>query len=521
MVLWKISSAIKWSKQVIQSTVFYAILILWQLPGLVLAYWTGPERPNRSLALDLFIRFFRATSKNPRMNVHRARGFFQMLHRLGEKRVKKLMANYVVEEVSWMSSLPNVESQCFHCSEHVHHRECSHQLGARSFLSENDNFAPLQCEKDHTEENREPHFESTEELDSIAFPCHYHGTGLNANDHSRIWSTSADWIYPRYDQYDTDRIILFLHGGAYMFSSKKAYHRNVVPLVQLLQRRVFLLEYRLSPENPFPAALYDAVSAYLYLVQHCGIHPQCITFMGDSAGGNLAASTLNFLRDHQLSLPGSVVLLSPWTDLAHELPSYTDNAQYDYISLCSDHPELNPVALFMGASDYSSFVSSCSYISPFLGYLDSAILHISDSPEMTLSDIQTAASCLPPIYICTGQDEILLDENILFAVLAAKAGARVVHDIFEHQVHVFPFISPNSIDTARCLGRIAEFLLEIDSHSDTENQNDVGAVSCFLWKNGVRVRGKLDIWTQRWNLIQTVKPYITWKPLLVHGEPSQ
>jgi len=111
-----------------------------------------------------------------------------------------------------------------------------------------------------------------------------------------------------------ERVILYLHGGAFVFGSVASYRRRVLRVAHRCHAEVFLPEYRQAPEHPFPAALDDAVAAWLLIRQLRPGAPAHI--VGDSAGGGLALSLLLRLRDASLPLPAGAVLLSPWTDLS-------------------------------------------------------------------------------------------------------------------------------------------------------------------------------------------------------------
>jgi acetyl esterase/lipase len=125
-----------------------------------------------------------------------------------------------------------------------------------------------------------------------------------------------------------DRCVLDLHGGGYAIGSAALY-RDFTWRIGRAAPRLRLVDYRLAPEHPFPAALDDAFSAYRWLADQ--YDPRRIAFVGDSAGGGLALAVLLKLRDEGHTLPAAAVVLSPWTDLALTGPSLHSNATADSV----------------------------------------------------------------------------------------------------------------------------------------------------------------------------------------------
>jgi len=137
----------------------------------------------------------------------------------------------------------------------------------------------------------------------------------------------AAWVRPEWG-HDPERIILYCHGGGYT-SGSLGYSR---PLASKLSHasgwETLCFEYRLAPENPYPAAVEDAVRAWDYLMYQ-GYGARDVTVAGDSAGGNLALVLLHRLKAEGRQLPRRLVLLSPWTDMTASGQSYTQRAQLD------------------------------------------------------------------------------------------------------------------------------------------------------------------------------------------------
>ncbi|HMF68076.1 MAG TPA: alpha/beta hydrolase fold domain-containing protein, partial [Phyllobacterium sp.] len=113
---------------------------------------------------------------------------------------------------------------------------------------------------------------------------------------------------------DTSKTLLFFHGGGYCSGSIQSHRRMVAETGRAARVRTLALGYRLAPENPFPAALDDALAAFEFLLAQ-GVPAASIAIGGDSAGGGLTLATMIRLRGAGRPLPGCAWLVSPWVDL--------------------------------------------------------------------------------------------------------------------------------------------------------------------------------------------------------------
>ncbi|GAC1566462.1 MAG: hypothetical protein NVS3B14_08950 [Ktedonobacteraceae bacterium] len=124
-------------------------------------------------------------------------------------------------------------------------------------------------------------------------------------------------------------MVLYLHGGGYAFSART--HDHLIALVALAAlARTFALDYRLTPEHPFPAQLEDAQAAYRWLLSS-GIATRSIVVAGGSAGGNLTLALLLALRQANQPLPAMAVCRAPWTDMDNSYHSLLENEPYDWM----------------------------------------------------------------------------------------------------------------------------------------------------------------------------------------------
>ena len=127
------------------------------------------------------------------------------------------------------------------------------------------------------------------------------------------------------------RTLLYVHGGAYFFSSVSIERYQIQRHARKLNCRAFAPGYRLAPQYPFPCAVLDVLAAYLYLLDTCHIPAGEILISGDSAGGGLILGLLCLLRDVGIALPAGAMLISPWVDLMHSFPSISEESRCDYI----------------------------------------------------------------------------------------------------------------------------------------------------------------------------------------------
>ena len=241
-----------------------------------------------------------------------------------------------------------------------------------------------------------------------------------------------------------ERVILYIHGGAYYLSSAAAQRVISIPLSKWADARVFALDYRLAPETCFPGPLHDAVSAYLRLVEELRIPPENIIFAGDSAGGGLCLALLMYLRDNAYPLPSSAILMSPWCDLTLSCESWDLNAPYDVVPFPSPDSHMNPIALYLG-ENMEKYLTH-PYASPLFG-------------DMT---------GLPPLLIQAGEAEVLRDEITLLAHKATLAGVEVIHELYEDCIHVFhayPFLDTSKQAFGSIRNFVKHVLPQIQSHS--------------------------------------------------------
>jgi acetyl esterase/lipase len=225
-------------------------------------------------------------------------------------------------------------------------------------------------------------------------------------------------------------VLLYLHGGGYFGCSPQT-HRTITVSFALHGFLVFAPDYRLAPENKFPAAVDDAVAAYRGLLDE-GYAPENIVVAGDSAGGGLALSLLLALRELGVPLPAGAALFSPWTDLAATGDSIRTNA-----TRCG---------MFHG---------------PDIGLSARYYLGETDPRNPLASPLYADLTGLPPLLIHVGENEVLRDDSTRLAERARAAGVRVelkVWPVVPHAWQLTPHLVPESRQSLR---ESAAFLREL------------------------------------------------------------
>lgn len=238
-------------------------------------------------------------------------------------------------------------------------------------------------------------------------------------ERATVGGVTGEWL--RMPDADEDRVLLHFHGGGYSMCSCITHRGMVARLAGACGVRAFLPEYRLAPENPFPAPVEDALAVYRALL-HEGVAPQNIIISGDSAGGGLALVALVSLRDGGEPLPSLAILFSPWTDLALTGESLTTRAKADPW-LVRRAPEIQ-AARYCGDNDPRNPLISPLY-----------------------ADLRG----LPPILIQVGGDEIVLSDSTRFAERAREAGVDVSLDIWPGMWHIWQSFAPKMPEASRAI----------------------------------------------------------------------
>lgn len=224
-----------------------------------------------------------------------------------------------------------------------------------------------------------------------------------------------------------ERVIYYLHGGGYVMGSVNTHREMASRLSRATGAKVFLIDYRLAPENPFPAAVEDSMTAYRWLLS-TGVKPNGVVIAGESAGGGLTVGTLVALRDAGEPLPAAGVCISPWVDMECIGESMITKAGVD--PLVRRYDVLMLAKAYLGDTDTRTPLAAPLY-----------------------ADLRG----LPPLLIQVGTAEVLLDDAIRLAERAKSAGVDVTLELWEEMIHgwhLFPMLPEGK----HSIERIGEFM---------------------------------------------------------------
>ena len=220
-------------------------------------------------------------------------------------------------------------------------------------------------------------------------------------------------------------VLLYLHGGAYIFGSANTHRRFVAKLAEDNALTAYSINYRRAPEHPFPAAIDDCLTAYQALL---GRGLKNINIAGDSAGGGLALALLHIILAKGLPAPRAVVAFSPLTDQTLTSQSVKDNANSEVMLPAARMREVRDMYM---TEDFKNPLAS-----PLFGNFKNA----------------------PPVFLSVGTKEILRDDTLAMAVKLRAQAVAVTVEIVENAPHVWPFFHGRLPEADATLEKVRAFL---------------------------------------------------------------
>jgi len=267
-------------------------------------------------------------------------------------------------------------------------------------------------------------------------------------ERTRLAGMEAEWITPRGVPRDPptrdETVVLYLHGGAYLFGTIDEYRDFASRIAREAHARAIVLDYRLAPEHPFPAALDDAIAAYAALLAS-GIVAARVVVAGDSAGGGLTASLLVALRERGMPQPAGAVLVSPWVDLAARGGTLVTHQSHDFFS-----PEL-------------------------VEHWARTVLGGADATDPRASPARADLHGLPPMLVQVGGAEMILDQVVAFADRARAGGVDARLRVWEDCFHDWPLFAAVLADGRGAVEEIGAFVREVTASGPRESRVGAGA----------------------------------------------
>lgn len=225
-----------------------------------------------------------------------------------------------------------------------------------------------------------------------------------------------------------EHVIVYTHGGGFVTNSSYSHRKLAAHLAKAAGTHALVVDYRLAPENPYPAQIEDMVRVHRWLRAN-GYAPERTATAGDSAGGNLAISTVLKLRELGEPLPGAVIGFSPWLDMECSGKTLESNADSD--ALVSRDMAQMMAGMYLGEA----------------------------APTDPLANPLCAdLAGLPPVFVSAGEAETLMDNAERFGEQARTAGVDATVELQPGQQHVYQFMAGRSAEADETIGNAARWL---------------------------------------------------------------
>lgn len=226
------------------------------------------------------------------------------------------------------------------------------------------------------------------------------------------------------------RVLVLCHGGAFIAAGGNGYLFYAEMLSRYCDAQLLLVDYRIAPENLYPAALDDCVAGYLALLAS-GLSPDRVGLIGDSCGGGLVLATLLRLRDQGEELPACGVALGGWFDLEAGGSVAGDYARRD--------PFADPEFIRARGRDYVGEGGNLR--------------------DPLVSPIHANLAGLPPLLLQVGQIDLVRDDALRLGKNAALAGVDVTIEVHPEMIHGFQGLATAGIpESIAALTRVRSFL---------------------------------------------------------------
>jgi len=244
---------------------------------------------------------------------------------------------------------------------------------------------------------------------------------------SAVGGVRGLWARPKAAR--DDRALLCFHGGGYMVGSMYSHRKMYAHIAKVVGALAFIVDYRRTPEHRHPVPVNDCTDAYAGLLQD-GFAPEHMAFVGDSAGGALTITTMLNARARGLPLPAAALPISPWTDIENTGQTMVTNEAKDHLVKRSVNEGM-AVAL--------------------LG-------EVGDRKDPLAAPIHADLSGLPPVYVQTGGDETLLDDNRDFVAKIRAQGGQAKMDVYPDMQHIFQAMAGTAPEADQAIADMAAWV---------------------------------------------------------------
>lgn len=214
----------------------------------------------------------------------------------------------------------------------------------------------------------------------------------------------------------TDRMIVYTHGGGCVTNSASSHRKMIGHLAKAAGTYALAVDYRLAPENPFPAQIEDTVTTHRWL-RGQGFAPELTATAGDSAGANLAITSVLKLREEGEALPAAIIAYSPWIDMENIGETLETNQESD--ALVTKELSVNMAAMYLGEASQTNPLAN---------------------------PLHADLAGLPPVFVSAGDAEALLDNATRFVERAQAAGVDATFEASPGQQHVYQFMAGKSAE---------------------------------------------------------------------------
>jgi acetyl esterase/lipase len=262
----------------------------------------------------------------------------------------------------------------------------------------------------------------------------FHGPGGTSYHWDKLGDVPVQWVLAKGVARDDRPVILYFHGGGYAFGSTDTHRAMLAHVSALCRLPVCMVEYRLAPEHPFPAAFDDAVAAFAAMSEH----DTGVILGGDSAGGGLALSLLAEILRRDMPKPIAAFAFSPFTDMTFSGASLSENAQADVMLPAKRISEISDVYLAGNAA-------SDPRVSPLFAEFDGA----------------------PPVWLTVGTTEILRDDTTRMSKRLQSFGGQVTQVIEDDLPHVWPIFHPVIPEARKTLTSLADWIKRQSGSNDS------------------------------------------------------